>query len=77
MYPNPHPQVFYGEEQAFYLFDSTASNYLFGRQPMTSNLAWQRHGCYKLGTSQYYQMNLDRALLGCQDDWNSLDHFDV
>ena len=68
--------MYYGEEQGFYLFDNGASNYLFGRQPMTSNMAWQRHGCYKLGSEQYYQMGLDRALLGCEDDWNSLDHFD-
>jgi len=39
-------------------------------------MAWQRHGCYKLGSEQYYRMGLDRALLGCQDNWNSLDHFD-
>ena len=27
-------------------------------------------------SEQYYQVGLDRALLGCQDNWNSLDHFD-
>ncbi|KAH7908597.1 glycoside hydrolase family 13/glycosyltransferase family 5 protein [Hygrophoropsis aurantiaca] len=66
----------YGEEQNFYLYDSTASNYLFGRQAMTSNKAWQRHGCYKLGSDQYRNLPLGSALLGCHDDWNSLDHFD-
>ncbi|QRW14378.1 alpha-1,3-glucan synthase [Ceratobasidium sp. AG-Ba] len=70
------PLLYYGEEQDFYLYDNGASNYLFGRQPMTSNQAWQRHGCYKLGSEQYFNMPLERALLGCVDDWNSLDHFD-
>jgi alpha-1,3-glucan synthase len=43
---------------------------------MISNKAWQRHGCYTLGSQQYFNMPLEKALLGCQDDWNSLDHFD-
>lgn len=43
---------------------------------MTSNLAWQRHGCYTLGSEQYFNFPLDRSLIGCYDDWNSLDHFD-
>ena len=43
---------------------------------MTSTNAWQRHGCYKLGSQQYFNMPLDKALVGCYDDWNSLDHFD-
>ncbi|KAF9242130.1 glycoside hydrolase family 13/glycosyltransferase family 5 protein [Melanogaster broomeanus] len=67
---------YFGEEQNFYLFDSTASNYLYGRQAMMSNKAWQRHGCYKLGSDQYFNMPVENALLGCNDDWNSLDHFD-
>ncbi|KAG2368619.1 glycoside hydrolase family 13/glycosyltransferase family 5 protein [Suillus spraguei] len=70
------PMVYYGEEQDFYLYDSTASNYLFGRQAMMSTKAWQRHGCYKLGSAQYFNMPLESALTGCNDDWNSLDHFD-
>ncbi|KAG8897345.1 Cell wall alpha-1,3-glucan synthase ags1, partial [Tulasnella sp. 403] len=70
------PLLYYGEEQGFYLFDNGASNYLFGRQPMTGNIAWQRHGCYKLGSEQYFNMPVESALLGCKDDWNSLDHFD-
>ncbi|KAF8121955.1 glycoside hydrolase family 13/glycosyltransferase family 5 protein [Boletus edulis] len=70
------PLWYYGEEQNFYLFDSTASNYLFGRQAMISNKAWQRHGCYKLGSAQYFNWPIESALFGCQDDWNSLDHFD-
>ena len=43
---------------------------------MFSNKAWQRHGCYRLGSDQYFNMPLQKALLGCLDDWNSLDHFD-
>ena len=70
------PLLWYGEEQAFYLLDNGAANYLYGRQSMVSNQAWQRHGCYKLGSSQYYNMPYDKALTGCDDPWNSLDHFD-
>lgn len=43
---------------------------------MISNTAWQRHGCYKLGSTQYFNMPLGKSMMGCQDDWNSLDHFD-
>ncbi|KAI0647127.1 glycoside hydrolase family 13 and glycosyltransferase family 5 protein [Trametes meyenii] len=70
------PLYFYGEEQNFYLYDTGASNYLYGRQAMISNKAWQRHGCYSLGSDQYFNMPMGKALLGCEDDWNSLDHFD-
>ncbi|KAI0748206.1 glycoside hydrolase family 13 and glycosyltransferase family 5 domain-containing protein [Daedaleopsis nitida] len=67
---------YYGEEQNFYLFDTGAANYLYGRQAMLSNRAWQRHGCYALGSEQYFNMPLGKSMIGCQDDWNSLDHFD-
>jgi alpha-1,3-glucan synthase len=43
---------------------------------MNSNTAWQRHGCYTLGSTQYFNMPLGKSLMGCHDDWNSLDHFD-
>lgn len=43
---------------------------------MTSTLAWKRHGCYMLGSEQYFNMPLEKALVGCKDDWNALDHFD-
>lgn len=43
---------------------------------MTSNQAWKRHGCYTLGSEQYFNMPLEKSLLGCYDDWNALDHFD-
>ncbi|PVF98937.1 putative cell wall alpha-1,3-glucan synthase [Serendipita vermifera] len=70
------PLYYYGEEQAFYVLDNGAANYLFGRQPMTSSRAWQRHGCYVLDSAQYFGFPLERALNGCHDEWNSLDHFD-
>lgn len=41
-----------------------------------STKAWQRHGCYMLGSQQYFNVPLGKSLIGCQDDWNSLDHFD-
>lgn len=43
---------------------------------MSSNKAWQRHGCYQLGADALFNLPLAKATLGCQDDWNSLDHFD-
>jgi alpha-1,3-glucan synthase len=45
---------------------------------MSSNTAWQDHGCYKLNSSQYYNFGdiLDRGATACQEDWNSLDHRD-
>ncbi|TFK55043.1 glycoside hydrolase family 13 and glycosyltransferase family 5 domain-containing protein [Heliocybe sulcata] len=70
------PLLFYGEEQNFYIYDTTASNYLYGRQAMMSNKAWQRHGCYALGSDQFFGFALEKTLMGCKDDWNSLDHFD-
>lgn len=43
---------------------------------MSSNQAWQMHGCYKLGEVWYTDMPLDAALTGCEDDSISLDHKD-
>jgi len=70
-------QLLWGEEQAMCVFDNTADNYIFGRQVMSSALAWQTHGCYNLGSSQYFNFPLDKALRGRKDDWNSLDHRDM
>lgn len=73
------PLLEWGEEQAFYVLDNTASNYVFGRQAMSSATAWQDHGCYKVGNTKFTNWNTwlpggyDR---GCKDDWNSLDHRD-
>lgn len=52
------------------------ANILTSRQAMTSNKAWQRHGCYHLGADALLDLPISRASLGCLDDWNSLDHFD-
>ncbi|KAG6914135.1 hypothetical protein DXG01_002246 [Tephrocybe rancida] len=68
--------ISYGEEQNMYIYDNNAANYLFGRQAMSGTEAWKRHGCYRMGSSAYYNMPFDKAALGCQDDWNALDHFD-
>lgn len=70
------PLLLYGEEQAFYVLDNTAENYIFGRQPMSSATAWQDHGCYSLGSAQYYQWPVEAARHGCSDDRVSLDHRD-
>ena len=69
-------QIYYGEEQGMYLFDNSAANYLFGRQAMTATPAWERHGCYKLGSTQYHNFEFGKSLFGCEDPWNALDHFD-
>ena len=70
------PLLLWGEEQAFYILDSTADNYIFGRQAMSATPAWQDHGCYGLGSSQYYNFPVNAALNGCTDDAASLDHRD-
>ena len=43
---------------------------------MSPARAWQVHGCYNLGSAQYFEFPLDSALRGCEDEWNSLDHRD-
>ncbi|CED84111.1 alpha--glucan synthase [Phaffia rhodozyma] len=70
------PLVYYGEEQSLYLLDNSAANYIFGRQAMTATTAWQRHGCYKLGSTQYHNFQYGKSLFGCDDPNNSLDHYD-
>ena len=70
------PLLLWGEEQAFYILDNTASNYIFGRQPLSSASAWQTHGCYSLDSTQYFNMPLDAARRGCSDDTASYDHRD-
>lgn len=71
------PLVFYGEEQAFYILDSTAENYIFGRQAMSPSQAWMLHGCHMMGSTQYVgwpQNNQSRN--GCRDETVSYDHRD-
>lgn len=70
------PIVNWGEEQAFYVLENIAGNYLYGRQPMTSTNAWELHGCYKVGSEKYFNFPLDAALYGCDDPNVSLDHRD-
>lgn len=70
------PLLSWGEEQAFYVLESTAGNYLFGRNPMSSSQAWQLHGCYHVGSEKYFNFPLESALGGCGDDSVSLDHRD-
>ncbi|KAK1579891.1 alpha-1,3-glucan synthase [Colletotrichum navitas] len=70
------PMLTWGEEQAFYVLDNTAQNYMFGRQPLASAPAWQQHGCYSMPATLYYQMPLSKAREGCRDDTVSYDHRD-
>ncbi|KAF7509611.1 hypothetical protein GJ744_007649 [Endocarpon pusillum] len=70
------PLLLWGEEQAFYVLDNTASNYIFGRQAMTSATAWQLHGCYGLNSTQYFNFPVEKAKHGCNDPTVNLDHRD-
>ncbi|KAG5298100.1 alpha-1,3-glucan synthase [Histoplasma ohiense] len=70
------PLLLWGEEQAFYVLDNTAQNYIFGRQAMSPATAWQTHGCYKLGSQQYYQWPIESGKYGCLDETVSYDHRD-
>lgn len=70
------PIINWGEEQAFYVLENIAGNYLYGRQPISSTVSWERHGCYKVGSEKYFNFPLDAALYGCDDPNVSLDHRD-
>ena len=70
------PTLYWGEEQNFYVLDSTASNYVFGRSPMTSAQAWMTHGCYKVGNEKFYDFPADAIIYGCEDNTIPLDHRD-
>ena len=70
------PLVLWGEEQSFYVLDNTAENYIFGRQPMSTATAWQDHGCYSIGSAQYFNWPVESARTGCHDDSVSYDHRD-
>lgn len=67
------PQLLWGEEQRFSTLDSTSADYLYGREPMSSNRAWQIHGCYAAGYETYVNLPLGPALYGCLDETNGLD----
>ncbi|EXJ79989.1 alpha-1,3-glucan synthase [Capronia epimyces CBS 606.96] len=70
------PLLLWGEEQAFYVLDNTASNYIFGRQAMSSATAWLSHGCYSLDSTQFFKMPLNASRHGCEDEAVSYDHRD-
>lgn len=70
------PLILWGEEQAFFLLDSTADNYVFGRQAMSASQAWRMHGCYVGGSTQYVDMGLEAARTGCLNQTTAWDHRD-
>ncbi|KAK5655969.1 hypothetical protein OQA88_5107 [Cercophora sp. LCS_1] len=70
------PLVFYGEEQELYVLDSTADNYIFGRQAFTPSQAWMLHGCHAGNSTQYIGWPIDKARHGCSDPKVALDHRD-
>ncbi|OJJ32183.1 hypothetical protein ASPWEDRAFT_118157 [Aspergillus wentii DTO 134E9] len=70
------PLLLWGEEQAFYILDATASNYIYGRQAMSPATAWRTHGCFTLESSQYYQWPIEAGRQGCHDDSVTYDHRD-
>ncbi|KAL4883883.1 hypothetical protein BJY04DRAFT_226211 [Aspergillus karnatakaensis] len=61
------PLILWGEEQAMYVFDATADNYMFGRQPLTAQTAWWTNGCFNLNTSKYYDFPVEKGRHGCED----------
>lgn len=70
------PLVYYGEEQALYILDGTASNYVFGRQAFAPSPAWHAHGCFGLTLEQYPGWPIEQGLKGCEDPQVPLDHRD-
>jgi alpha-1,3-glucan synthase len=73
------PLLLWGEEQAFYILDNTAANYIFGRQAMSSATAWQTHGCYRLiEATQFFGFpkQIGAAYDGCNDITVGYDHRD-
>ncbi|RDH26749.1 hypothetical protein BDQ94DRAFT_164227 [Aspergillus welwitschiae] len=70
------PLLLWGEEQAFYILDATAENYIYGRQAMSPATAWKMHGCFGLNPSQYYQWPIKAGRQGCHDESAAFDHRD-
>lgn len=70
------PLLLWGEEQGIYTLDNTASNYMYGRQPVSAAPAWQMHGCYSLPETLYTQMDLEPTRQACHDEFVSWDHRD-
>ncbi|KAL2022124.1 hypothetical protein VTK56DRAFT_5953 [Thermocarpiscus australiensis] len=70
------PLVYYGEEQALYILDGTASNYVFGRQAFAPSPAWKTHGCFGLTIDQYKGWPVAKGREGCNDESVAWDHRD-
>ncbi|KAK4971939.1 hypothetical protein LTR66_011355, partial [Elasticomyces elasticus] len=70
------PMISWGEEQAFYVLDNTATNYVYGRQAMSSSLAWQMHGCHVVGDENLSTYPVNSSRYGCQDEGVKQDHRD-
>ncbi|KAL1837991.1 hypothetical protein VTJ49DRAFT_3159 [Mycothermus thermophilus] len=70
------PLVYYGEEQALYALDGTASNYVFGRQAFAPSPAWKTHGCFGLTVEQYIGWPITKGREGCHDETVAWDHRD-
>ncbi|KAJ3967773.1 hypothetical protein EV361DRAFT_871366 [Lentinula raphanica] len=68
----------------FHVLDLSTPHFVLGRgrKParcvrslaMPSSLAWLHHECYHLGSQQYFNIPLSRALLGCSNPSVPLDH---
>lgn len=70
------PLVYYGEEQALYALDGTASNYVYGRQAFAPSPAWKAHGCFGLTVDQYIGWPITKGREGCHDETVAWDHRD-
>ncbi|KAJ6136759.1 hypothetical protein N7497_012312 [Penicillium chrysogenum] len=70
------PMLLWGEEQAFYILDASAANYIYGRQAMSPATAWKNHGCFQLNSTQYFQWPIESGRLGCHDETVTYDHRD-
>lgn len=70
------PLLLWGEEQAFYILDATAANYIYGRQAMSPATAWKAHGCFKLNSTQYFNWPIKTGRDGCLDESATYDHRD-
>ncbi|KAK3689181.1 hypothetical protein B0T22DRAFT_168289 [Podospora appendiculata] len=70
------PLVYYGEEQALYVLDGTATNYVYGRQAFSPSPAWKTHGCFSLESDLYKEWPLEKGKHGCEDESVAWDHRD-
>lgn len=70
------PLLLWGEEQAFYILDATAANYIYGRQAMSAATAWKSHGCFQLNSTQYFHWPIKAGREGCHDESATYDHRD-